>query len=337
VADGGAGGIGRLLVRLPNWLGDLMLARPLLHALRHHHPRAELCAVAPAGLLDLIGAEGVVDRSEAWPGAGSARRALAARLRAWGPDAALVLPPSFSSAWFAWRCGARVRVGYRHEARGPLLTHALRRRARGDLHLHAEYLALGAVLGVDPGATPILALPRRAAIEAGAVLERRGVSSGRHALLGPGALYGPAKRWGIARFAELGRRLVSDGRSVLVCGSAAERDTCEAVARAVGRGATPLAGETGLLAQAALCAGSAVAVCNDSGLAHLSAAVGAPTVVLFGSTSSAWTSPLGPRVRVVQKPPVCSPCFRRTCAIGYRCLEAITVDDVARACAEIAA
>jgi heptosyltransferase-2 len=59
--------------------------------------------------------------------------------------------------------------------------------------------------------------------------------------------------------------------------------------------------------------------------------------VLFGSTSSAWTAPLGPRVAVVQRAPVCSPCFQRTCRIGYRCLEAIEVDAVERACRQVAA
>ena len=63
-------------------------------------------------------------------------------------------------------------------------------------------------------------------------------------------------------------------------------------------------------------------ISNASGLG------GAPTVVVFGSTSSAWTAPLGERVVVVQRPPVCSPCFARTCAIGYLCLEAVSVDDV---------
>ena len=82
---------------------------------------------------------------------------------------------------------------------------------------------------------------------------------------------------------------------------------------------------------------AAVAVCNDSGLAHLAAAVGAPTVAIFGSTSSAWTAPLGPRVRIVQRAPVCSPCFQRTCRVGTRCLTAIAVADVERACREVAA
>jgi heptosyltransferase-2 len=156
-------------------------------------------------------------------------------------------------------------------------------------------------------------------------------------VLGPGAIYGPAKRWEAERFAALARSLAADGFRVLVCGAPAERDLCAGVAARAGAGALSIAGETSLPLQAGLCAIAALAVCNDSGLAHLAAAVGAPTVAIFGSTSSAWTAPIGPRVRVVQRAPVCSPCFQRTCRVGYRCLAAIAVADVERACREIAA
>jgi heptosyltransferase-2 len=124
---------------------------------------------------------------------------------------------------------------------------------------------------------------------------------------------------------------------VVACGAANEAATCEAVARAIGGAAVSLAGRTDLLAQAGVCAAARVAVCNDSGLAHLSAALGTPTVVVFGSTSSAWTAPLGARVRVVQDAPVCAPCFQRACAIGTVCLTAVTARAVERACHEVAA
>ena len=132
----------------------------------------------------------------------------------------------------------------------------------------------------------------------------------------------------MARFAELCRELARRGWRVLACGAPADTAACEAVAAEAGAGTRSLAGRTSLAVQAALCARARAVVCNDSGLAHLAAATGAPTVTVFGSTSSAWTAPLGPRVRVVQRPPVCSPCFQRTCRIGYGCLEGVQVRDV---------
>lgn len=342
----------RILVRLPGWLGDLLMARPLLHALRRLHPGAALEAVGEDAHLELLASEGVIDRAHAWPREPAARAGLARALRATPADAALVLPPSFSSAWFTWRAGARERIGYGHELRGALLTRALRRPARGELHLSREYLALAGAL--DPAAAgapvpassparvradalPLLAPPPGAATQVEAMLALQPMGRRPLAVLGPAARYGPAKRWAPSRFAAVGRALAERGFGVLVCGAPSEREECEAVAAAAGGGAVSLAGTTGLPALAALCARAAVALCNDSGLAHLAAAVGAPTVVVFGSTSSAWTAPLGPRVRVIQQAPVCAPCFRRTCRIGTRCLEAVSVERVVRACLEAAA
>lgn len=346
MADATDGGRGRpperVLVRLPNWLGDLLMARSLLHALRHAHPRAAIRAVGPAPLLALLATEGVTDGGAAWParrsaGARAERRRQTAALRAWRPDAALVLPFSFSSAWFAWRTGARLRVGYGHELRDPLLTHVLRRPERGERHLSSEYLALGGPLGIAPLEPPVLVPPSADRAAAAALVARVAPGAARYAILAPRSAYGPAREWPAARYAALARRLTARGLAVLVCGTAAERATCERVAAEGGPGVVAVAGATDLPTLAGLAAGAILAVCNDSGLAHLAGAVGTPTVTLYGSTSSAWTAALGPAVRVVQHPPVCSPCFRRTCRIGYACLDAIALDEVDGVCREAGA
>lgn len=331
----------RILIRLPNWLGDVMMARPLLHAVRAVHPRAEIRAVGKAALLGLLEPDRTFDAAEPWPGReGRERRDLASRLRTWRPDVALVLPFSFSSARFAWAVGAAWRIGYAHELRSPLLTHALRRPARGDRHLSDEYLALGAPIGIatsPAGSLPRLAPPEAASEAAAALIARLLPGVTRFAVMAPRSAYGPAREWPAERFAAIARRLVARGAGVIVCGTAAERATCAEVAAAAGAGTVSAAGETDLPVLAALVARAALALCNDSGLAHLAGAVGTPTVTLYGSTSSAWTAALGPRVRVVQHPPVCAPCFRRTCRIGYRCLTRISLEEVDLACHEAGA
>jgi len=323
-----------LLVRLPNWLGDALLARPLLHALRAARPRDRIAAVGPAALLELLAADQVFDLALE---AGPDRGALARRVRALEPGAAIVLPGSFSSAWLAFRSGARVRIGFRGEGRAPLLTRALPRGPRGSLHLSREFLELGRVLGAAAVATPPLVVGADAVEKATALLERIGVRKDeRVALLGPRSAFGPAREWPAERFAVVGRALGARAR-VLVCGTAAERASCEAVARSAGDGALSIAGETDLPTLAALARRALVAVCNDSGLAHLAAAVGAPTIQIYGSAGSAWTRALGDRVRIVQRAPVCSPCYQRNCRIGTRCLTAISAGEILRAVDEIAA
>ena len=322
---------GRVLVRLPNWLGDALMARPFLSAVRTAAPRARVTAVGPPALLELLAGDAAWDNALPWPLSSSAVLARAGR-----PDAAFVLPPSFSSARFAWSIGAKRRVGFSGEFRDLLLTQALRRPARGEMHLACEYLSL---LGERPRGLPAvtpLRLAAEAYEQATALLAETSLAGRPLAVLAPGAVYGPAKRWPVERFAVLATRLVARGHAVAVCGGASEREACSAVVAACGSGAVTLAGRTSLPVQAALCARAAVVVSNDSGMAHLAGAVGAPTVAIFGSTASAWTAPLGPRVRVVQRPPVCAPCFRKTCRIGYGCLVAITVDDVLHAMASLA-
>ncbi|MBI1799400.1 MAG: lipopolysaccharide heptosyltransferase II [Candidatus Eisenbacteria bacterium] len=327
----------RVWIRLPNWLGDALLARPLLRGLSAAMPGAQLRVAGPGALIRLLESDATFEFVDPWPADRSGRGALLARIRDWKPTAAVVLPPSFSSAFFAFHTHAPVRVGFAAAGRSLLLTHPVKRPARGDLHLSREYAALGRLWGTPDLECGRLSVTRQADQDARALLVAHGIGDSRYAMLGPGALYGPAKRWDAARFAELARRLAARGLQVLVCGTGAESDVCSEVARGAGAGAVDLSARTPLETLAALCARAAVAVCNDSGLAHLAAACGAPTVVLFGSTSSAWSAPLGERVRVIQHAPVCSPCFQRRCRIGYACLRSIEVAEVDSACSEMAA
>jgi len=155
----------RVLVRIPNWLGDVLMARPALHAMRAAWPDARFLGVGPAPLLALPASEGLLEESVAWPNDSAGRRAAAARVRAWAPETAVVLPASFSSAWLAWKSGARVRAGFRAEWRSALLTHAAVRPRRGDRHQSDEFLDLVAPLGVREVSVPVLA-PAPAAIAA---------------------------------------------------------------------------------------------------------------------------------------------------------------------------
>ena len=309
------------------------MARPLLHALRASLPNAVVTAVGrPASRL--LDRERLWNDWKPWPEA----RTLLKREPTF--DSAVVLPPSFSSAWSLPR-GIRVRSGFAGEWRSWLLTHPWRRPPRGDLHLSQEYLRLGEPVLARALSSPLQRVPRlapsAAETEGARRTARAALGERAYVVLGPGAAYGPAKRWPVERFMALGRRCVERGLGVLVCGAANDRAEAEAVAGEIGTHARSLAGTTSTEEQLALCAGAAGTICNDSGLAHLAAATGAPTVVIFGSTSSAWTAPLGPRVAIAQRAPVCSPCFQRTCAIGYRCLTAVEVADALRAWESLAA
>jgi len=311
------------------------MARPVLHALRASFADAELWAIGtPAA--SLLETERLWDRWVARDVPVSGRDG-SSPFHGQRFDAAVILPPSFSSAWTLWRLPVDRRVGFASDLRSWLLTDAVKRRARGERHLSEEYLELGERIGARRTALPALIASEEGMALAAARLRRLGLEGESTVVLGPGAAYGPSKRRPAERFVALGRRLRSRGDSVLVAGAADDREVAEPIASAIGAGAHAIAGETTLGDQLALCQQARVTITNDSGLGHLAAASGAATVVIFGSTSSAWTAPLGARSTVVQKSPVCAPCFQRTCRIGYRCLDAVTVAAVERACEAVAA
>lgn len=307
------------------------MARPLLHAVRAAWPQARVLGLGPDGPSAPLAEDGVLDERLAFPREPSARAAAMDALQRFAPDLAFVLPASFSSAWLAWRSGARTRIGFRGEWRDALLTDALPRAERGDQHLSDEFLALGAVAGLREVPVPRLAPSPAGRDQAAAVLAAAGIAAGEpYVLVGPRSAYGPAREWFPERFAEAARALAARGLRIVVSGVEAEAASCDAVVALAGPDAVSVAGRTSLPALVALAAGARLALCNDSGLAHVAAATGAPTIQIYGSAASGWTAARGPHVRILHRAPVCSPCWRRTCVIGTRCLDAISVALVLR-------
>lgn len=323
----------RIAVIAPNWLGDAVMSLPLLGMLGATGARVSVIsspyvARVYAGIGDVD--EMVVDRP-----ARRLRRIIArARvLDATAPDAVAILPPSFSAALCARLGSVAVRVGYAADAREALLTDALPKKGARDEHLSINYRRLGERLlerlQISAPArwnTPAPWVGEDDAREARGVLTAERVDVEAYAVVVPGAEYGPAKSWPEARFETLCDLLARD-MEVVLTGSARERELCDRIA-AGRRRVHNVAGETSLGGFFALLEGAAVVVANDSGSPHAAAALGAPTVVLFGSTSPAWTSPQGSAVEVVQHAVPCNPCFGRTCPTQLECFNGIAPEEV---------
>ncbi len=254
------------------------------------------------------------------------RFAAAAAIRRHRPGVALLLTDSLSSAILAVLSGVPRRVGYAAEFRGPLLTRRVPRavapRSRARVEEYAA-LALAADLVVED------TLPRLTALDserelAASLLREAGFKAAAFAVLAPGASYGPAKRWDPENFATLARALSArDGTRSILVGSKEDAEPSAAVARLAGEAVLDLTGATDLPALAGLLDTSVMAASNDSGVMHLAAALGKPTVAVFGSTSPVWSAARAPWVRALYAAYPCSPCFRRTCPIGYGCLRSI--------------
>jgi heptosyltransferase-2 len=348
-----------VLLVLPNWLGDVIMATPLLAMLdTARGPQGESLEVvacvrrrwAPLLAHDWrLGRLITYQRSGRHAGWRGALR-LAGGWRATRADAALLCPPSLRVALVARLAGIPRRLGYAVGGRRPLLTTALPPiRPRGRVHhsdelrrLGTAYLeSLGWSLPADAPQTP--ALPALDHVPAAPLGEGPPLW-----LFAPGATYGPAKTWPVARAAEFVRLAVAErGVRVAVVGDTTTAAFTSALRREVAdlpwrqdlpgpAGVVDLVGGTTLVDLAGLLRASEGFLGNDSGVMHLAAALGVPTLGLFGSSSIAWTAPRGPRARALAATGFpCQPCFRKTCNQPTFCLDTLSGGDVLAALDEL--
>ncbi len=317
----------RILVVAPNWIGDALLAQPLLARLREQRPAVRIDVLAPDWVAPVLRRMPGVDEVIAAPlrhGALQLRERwrLGRLLRARAYDQAIVLPNSWKAALVPFFANIALRSGYVGESRYGLLNLLYRAAgAREPMALHY------ARLSEPPGSAPAQPLPEpRLALDsaaARATAKRFGIE-GRYAVFCPGAEYGPAKRW--PYFAELAARMPLP---VVLLGSARDREACAGVP------GLDLAGRTSLDQALELIGCAELVVSNDSGLMHVAAALERPQVALFGSSSPEHTPPLSARSRVVWLQLECSPCFARVCPLGhFRCMKELSVeralDEIAR-------
>ena len=320
----------RVLVIAPSWVGDAILSEPLIASLRTAADGAvSIDVVAPPWCGPVYARMRGVDRILGAPAAHGEfalreRRRLGVTLRATRYARAYVLPNTWKSALVPWFARIPVRIGYRGEARHGLLTEARRLDRHAMPQLVTRYAALGKPDRTPAGQpqAPVL-IPDQSNLAA--ALQALELDRAKPvAILCPGAEYGPAKRWPAEHFADLARRLAADGHSIWILGSPNDAPVAAALVEALHTSALPvrdLTGRTDLGTAIDLMSVASIVVSNDSGLMHAAAAVRAPLVALFGSSSPIYTPPLSDNARIARIDIVCSPCFARECPLGhFRCM-----------------
>ena len=318
-----------IVVRTPNWLGDTVMALPMLAALRAAEPGARITLVGRWATL--LAGQGVADVVLPYPRPLAARRRLARALAAERADLALLLPSSIESALAAWRWRAARRVGYATDGRAVLLTDALPLPAPRR-HQVDEYAALLAPLGVDGVAgAPAWTLRRDDALDAeiARLLADAGVAvDARLVGLHLGAAFGSSKLWPAEAFGRLARGLAAAGLTPVLLGTGDDADTAAAVTQASGGPIASLVGRDRPALLPRLLARLRCLVSGDTGVAHLAAAVDVATVTLFGPTDHRLTAPRGRKSRTLDRAAPCAPCFLPRCPIDHVCLTRIEPDEV---------
>ena len=325
----------RILVVAPNWIGDAVLAQPLLARLKVLYPGASIDVLAPAWVASVLHRMPEVSRVvitpfDHGPLHWKSRRSIARELSTRGYGRAYVLPNSFKSALIPWLIGIAHRVGYHGESRYIVLNERHRLQEKLVPLMVDRYAQLAEPIGrgaAKPVAMPRLRVDQGNLVESLAQLKLS--LAPRIIAFCPGAEYGPAKRWPTRHFAALATYFHSKGYQVWLFGSSKDAAVCSEIESLAPGTCVNLTGRTTLGTAIDLLSRAELVVTNDSGLMHIAAAVHRPVLAIYGSSSPHHTPPLSERVSIARLDLECSPCFARECPLKHMdCLNTLTVEQV---------
>lgn len=326
-----------ILVRMPNWVGDVVMATPILTDICHRWPEAKVTAMCQSNIAPLLQHDPHLDelfsfqRPSGWL-PHQQHWNIIKTLRQGQYDLGVLLTNSLSSAWWFWIGNVKNRIGFAGDGRNLLLNKSVPfPEERNKQHLVLTYKSLLQPLGIPISKTePALYLTQEERDAAHELFKKCGAIVGKHTIVGinPGAAFGSAKCWLPDRFSAVTRCLLEDPNTYVVYfGDASGASLVNGICKDMPDRVINLAGKTTLRELMACIQSCTVVMSNDSGPMHMAAALKIPVLGLFGSTSDLISRPYGIG-RVIHKHVECSPCFRKTCPIDFRCMTRIEVDEV---------
>ena len=336
--------IERIVVRGTNWVGDAVMTVPALRNLRRLFPNSHITLATRSSAKGLFSEAEFLDDLLVHEGGGL--RSVVHQVRDWRRrnfDLAVLLPNSIETALVASLARVPIRIGYATDGRQRLLTHPLDlpdwRSSQHEVFYYLNIIARlewlvnreQTFLNAQPDASLEVAETRKiAALDFLRHNRIKGITDGRLLIaICPGSINSRAKRWPAERYAALADRFIDEcGADILLIGSAAEEAVSLEVSERMRNNPVMLTGKTELAELVAVLSLVDLLVTNDTGPAHIAAALGRPTLVIFGPTNPLTTRPFSPLAEIVCSAPDCAPCMLRDCPIDHRCMTAITPDDV---------
>lgn len=326
-----------ILVRMPNWVGDVVMATPILTDLKNAFPNASITAMCRFPVCELLTEDESIDELFCFTKPinyfqkRDGHRDIISKIQAGKFDLGILLTNSFSSAWWFWQGKVARRLGYSGHFRGLLLSDSVS-PPTNKIHQVDFYKKLLERLDIPHSQTrPRLFVSEEEVALSKELLYQRGYQKGKKLIgINPGAAFGSAKCWPADRFRSLALELLRDDVFVVFFGDSASSDLVKKICRELPERVMNLAGVTSLRELACLIKDCDVFVTNDSGPMHIAAAFETPLVALFGSTDDQKTGPFGQSLSVINKRVSCSPCLKRVCPIDFRCMTQISVDEVAQ-------
>jgi heptosyltransferase-2 len=337
--------IKRVVVRGVNWVGDAVMTVPALRELRRILPEAHITLATRSWSTGIFADADFIDDilpidqqgNRLWNVARQSASLARGRF-----DLAVIFQNAFEAALLTWIARIPFRFGYATDGRRVLLNLPLEVPGwRRERHEVFYYLNIAAELEKSlHGKTSVFQRPPLTALNvsherrrnARRLLSQHGLdATSRVFALCPGSTNSRAKRWPAERFAALGDMLAREtGASVVLIGSKDEQEVSTEVAARMSFPATVLTGQTTLDDAVAVLAEAEAVITNDTGPAHIAAALGRPTAVIFGPTNPETTRPFSENSIVIRNPPDCAPCMLRDCPIDHRCMTSIEPREVFR-------
>lgn len=318
----------KILVRVPNWIGDAVMCLPALDSLRALYPSADISLLAKPKVVPVFENNPAVSAIIVYDG--KKHGGLLGQLRLSGElkkkqfDLAVLFQNAFGAALISFLASAKERVGYARDLRSGLLTKAIlvtdEIKTKHQVFYYLNIIKeLGGKMPKNP--VPRIHISNAEAASAKKFLEENGLREKPVFGAAPGASFGPAKKWPPERFAAVLKGLTEEfGGAALIFGGPDDKEACAGVKAAM-PAALDLSGKLSLRESMALMARVNAFITNDSGPMHIAAALGVPTVAIFGSTEDSLTGPVGKKAAAVRTKTKCSPCFKRECRFGhYECL-----------------
>lgn len=319
----------KILIRLPNWIGDAVMASPIIELIHRKWPEAHITIIGLKSVIALFEQDPYVDSAIALqknePG-----KIVAQKIKEHKFDLGLLLTNSFSSAWLFFRARIKCRVGFSKDMRGILLSKSLPYpKDKTSEHMILTYQRLLKKIGIFEKAEPRLYLQEQEIEKAKTFLKEKGIDAKQIVIgINPTAAFGPAKCWLEDRYQELAQKLLEyPNVHLLFFGDTQSRDKLERICNSLSSRVHNLAGQTTIRELMALTKTCDLFLTNDSGPMHIACALNVPVVAIFGSTSLEATGPYHKSAPLYKKVS-CSPCFKKECPIDFRCMKAISVEEV---------
>ncbi len=319
----------RILIRSSNWLGDAVMSVPAVRAIKSGRPDVHVTIAAPdkiAPMWKLIPeVDAIIPLSD-----GSLLPVVRLSRQQMPFDVAILFPNSLRVAVESWLSGIPRRVGYRGHWRSWLVNRIVRepRKPGPPEHHSLRFLRIARECGAETTNTE----DRRSTVQTPGGHQTSNIKHQTLIGLCPGAEYGPAKRWLPERFAEAAAKITAQSSAQwILFGTKKDAAIGKQIAAAIGDDCVNRIGQTTLDQLIDELRQCSLLLTNDTGTMHLATLLGVPVVAVFGSTEPRLTGPLGNGHTILRHHVECSPCFLRECPIDFRCMKAVSADEVAGA------